>query len=354
MKKVFLIILFTVSCLSAVDAQPEYTIEGQIGREFDGRAVLLLLYDVERERGIGQVESAIVKDGAFQFKGEVGQKDLVGDKMFDDLCVVALDKYPGYSEMETEVFIEEGTIRVQLDTLSSVSGTPNNDLLQTYNELQRRPFSGEYVRFIIDNMDNFVAVKAFCRGYQQFSDDDVNEILAVASDAFKENERVDISIRAREALKSISGAGKIMAQIKGSKCADFDLITSEGEAKKLYDYIGGANYLVIDFWASWCGPCIRSMPHMVELSKKYKDKGLRFLGISLDTEDAKEAWIKAVKKINVPWEQVSDLKGTESDMAKAFGVPDVPYTVVLDKEGTILECVRLPMKYLEPVLSNLP
>ena len=93
---------------------------------------------------------------------------------------------------------------------------------------------------------------------------------------------------------------------------------------------------------------------MKELNKKYKDKGVKFIGISLDTQEAKNAWIKAVKRIDVPWDQLSDLQGTDSELAKSFAVSDVPYTVVVDEHGIIIDCLRFPIRTLEPFLENLP
>ena len=85
---------------------------------------------------------------------------------------------------------------------------------------------------------------------------------------------------------------------------------------------------VIDFWASWCGPCRAEMPHVVELYKNYKDKGLGILGVSLDEDE--QAWKTAVEKMDMKWQQVSDLKGWENAAAVMFGIQSIPFTMVLD------------------------
>jgi len=353
MKKIsFTLLLFSLYLLTF--AQVSLNIEGSTRAEFEGRPVLILFMDVKGD-GIVQVETSIIRNGRFQFKGEINAVDIFNVKAINDLFVVSLDNYPHTDDKYyTEVFLEEGNISVILDTVTNISGTSNNDMLQTYFDIARKPFSKTHVNFIKNNIDNFLAPLAFRAYYQAFSDDDVNDILAVAGEDFKNNEDIDMCIQSREIIKSIGQEGKKRDQIRGTKCPDFEMKTSKGEEVRLYDYISKSKYTVIDFWASWCGPCIASMPHMKMLSEKYKEKGVEIIGVSLDTEDLKQAWLSAVKRINVPWIQLSDLKGTKSELSTSFAVSDVPYTVIVNQEGAIMDCVRLPVKYLEPALERLP
>ncbi|MGZ3901382.1 MAG: TlpA family protein disulfide reductase, partial [Bacteroidia bacterium] len=92
--------------------------------------------------------------------------------------------------------------------------------------------------------------------------------------------------------------------------------------------------VLIDFWASWCGPCRREMPNVVKAYSKYKDKGFEIYGVSLDQD--KDRWIEAIKKDGITWPQVSDLKYWECEAAKIYGVQGIPFTVLLDKEGKII------------------
>jgi len=354
MKKIYFTLLFSTICLFLY-GQTSFNIAGTTRLEFEGRPILLLFMDME-ENGVVRIESSIVRDGKFQFKGEINTLDLLGRKYISDLFIVALDNYSRSegAEYYTEAFLEEGNILIKLDTISHISGTPKNDMLQTYSEIGRKPFSKLHVDFIKDNIDNFLGIMAFRDYHQVFSDNDVNEILVVAGEDFKSNEDVNMCIDSREILKSIKEEGNKREQITGAKCPDFEMITSEGKKVKLYDYIGKSKYVVLDFWASWCGPCIASMPHLKTLSEKYKEKGVEIIGISLDTEDYKQAWLNAVKRINVPWVQLSDLKGQDSELGKAFAISDVPYTVIVDTQGVILDCIRFPVKYLESALDRLP
>ena len=141
-------------------------------------------------------------------------------------------------------------------------------------------------------------------------------------------------------LKGAAGVGEEAANIKGQ--------TPEGKTLELTSLRG--KYVLIDFWASWCGPCRRENPNVVRLYKKYKDKGFDILGVSLDNN--KNKWIEAIAKDGLTWHHVSDLKGWSSQLSKPYGVRGIPYTVLLDKEGKIL-AQRLRGPALEAKLKEL-
>lgn len=98
--------------------------------------------------------------------------------------------------------------------------------------------------------------------------------------------------------------------------------------------ITGHEITIIDFWASWCSPCRREMPVMVELYTNYKDKGLGIIGISLD-EDY-DAWAKAIKDEKASWVQLSELRGWDCSAAKDNSVQAIPHTIVVDRQGRII------------------
>ena len=118
----------------------------------------------------------------------------------------------------------------------------------------------------------------------------------------------------------------------GSTIPDFTLPDQNGKMVSVKDFRG--KYVLIDFWASWCGPCLREMPNVVKLYKECKGKNFEILGISLDKD--KNAWTAAVKKNGMKWVQVCDLKMWGTEPVKLCNVRAVPYTVLIDPEGKVV------------------
>jgi len=118
----------------------------------------------------------------------------------------------------------------------------------------------------------------------------------------------------------------------GQLAPDVHLTTPEGKELALSALRG--KYVLVDFWASWCGPCRQENPNVVRLYQKYKDKGFDIYSISLD--DSKEKWLKAIATDGLPWKHVSDLKGWKSAAGMAYGVESIPQTLLLDPKGHIV------------------
>ncbi len=119
----------------------------------------------------------------------------------------------------------------------------------------------------------------------------------------------------------------------GSMAPDIALADPQGKIRKLSDLKG--KVVLVDFWASWCGPCRKENPHVVSMYNKYHDKGFEIYSVSLDKD--RDGWLKAIAKDNLIWpDHVSDLKYWKSEGAAAYGVTAIPYTVLIDKKGRIV------------------
>ena len=120
----------------------------------------------------------------------------------------------------------------------------------------------------------------------------------------------------------------------GQPFLDITLKTPDDQPISISDYAGKGKYVLLDFWAAWCGPCRNANPRVVELYQRYKDRGFEIIGISLDR--GKPEWIEAIKKDNLTWHHMSDLNYWQSAAAKLYSVSSIPHTVLLDKDGKIL------------------
>ncbi|MBL0742531.1 TlpA disulfide reductase family protein [Chryseolinea lacunae] len=118
----------------------------------------------------------------------------------------------------------------------------------------------------------------------------------------------------------------------GGKFADFEMADSAGNKHKLSDL--HAKVVLLEFWASWCGPCRQENPNLVKTYKEFKDKGFAILGVSLD--DKRKYWLDAIKKDSLPWMHVSDLLGRNNEAALIYGVNGIPENFLIGEDGTIL------------------
>jgi thiol-disulfide isomerase/thioredoxin len=125
---------------------------------------------------------------------------------------------------------------------------------------------------------------------------------------------------------------KMASAKSGSEAPEINLPDPNGKNIALSSLRG--KVVLVDFWASWCGPCRKEMPNVVAAYKKYKGKGFEIYGVSLDKE--LQPWVEAIKKDGITWIQVSDLQYWNSAAAKAYNVQGIPYTVLLNKEGKII------------------
>lgn len=341
------IILFTIVILSigSLSAQEiEYKLKGTVSQPEDGKTVYLKAFNDKKSNFI-VIDSTKIEKESFFFK-----ETLKGDPR---LRFIEIADRPDTNDLVYFV-AENGDIEIDLTGHNQkLSGTKSNIELQelqnniielsdqlkyikeqdslSENEFKDRMYrlvnKNKQYRFdyIQKNIDKEQGEFILLGSFQMFSPDTV--ILMV--------DKTRPSFQNSDAGKQLIEYYKpIVQRTAGSKFTDLDLKDLSGKTVKLSDYVGKGKVVLIDFWASWCAPCIREMPDLVKLYDEYKDKDFEIVGISLD--DQEETWKNTVDKFNVKWPQISDLKGWKSDVVKQYAIYSIPFTLLVDKDGTII------------------
>ncbi|MCI6448398.1 MAG: TlpA family protein disulfide reductase, partial [Prevotella sp.] len=125
-----------------------------------------------------------------------------------------------------------------------------------------------------------------------------------------------------------------MATAVGQQYTDLAMPNPKGKTIRVSDYVKKNKYTLIDFWASWCGPCRAEMPTVVKAYNLYHKKGFEVVGVSFDNNKA--AWVKAIAQLKLSWPHMSDLKGWECAASSVYNVKGIPANVLVDSQGTIV------------------
>ncbi len=197
-----------------------------------------------------------------------------------------------------------------------------DSLIGIYNELYNQQDQIDSL-YIEEHPSSFATVLALRGTFYMLDADQLEAALG----------KLDEPLHQMEEYKFMEGKLERMKAVKiGQKYTDFGLATPEGEVLNISDVHDG-NVLLIDFWASWCGPCRRANPELVEIYHEYHDRGLDILGVSLDRDSA--SWVKAIADDQLDWNHISDLKYWDSEGAELYGVSAIPHSVLIDRNGII-------------------
>ncbi|MCF8298189.1 MAG: AhpC/TSA family protein [Saprospiraceae bacterium] len=349
MKKI-LVIALVLSCLTAFgQGKKNVTIKGRLIHNIENKIYLSKLGQKE----LIILDSADVnKDGEFLIKTEVektdfyqlgfGKEDYMililepGEKIKLEVMSTNLNspKLIEGSPASELVYSTNDSIsfyKVKLDTLNKIYQkyyyTDKRDsiskiLTEQYMGIEK--LQKDYVRKTIKENYNSLACLIFIDNLEIKDDYEVFKNLAnTLYEKYPENLFV-VELNKSVKLEGKTAIGEIAPEIVQAD--------TSGKMVSLSSLRG--KVVLIDFWASWCGPCRRESPNMVRIYNQYKDKGFEIFGVSLDK--SAEGWIGAIEKDKLSWTHVSDLKYWQSVPAKEYGVSSIPFTYLIDKNGRII------------------
>ena len=329
MHKAFLIFSLCLGSLSVGAQVKEFVVEGQVNMP-DGYSVAICCHT--DKTAIVSVADGIIKGGKFLLKGKMEQGQ-PATLMTNNLKLVEKNHWPTDSIhwTYTDFFLSPGEIKV--DQNLHVTG---GQIQQDWNEYQSMQGKENRDWNFIDShpqsvISVFLANNLLKRGYRLTSeqvDHLGNTIISVPEDPK----------RMEEFKQRIAYAKKTT---KGGELVDLELNDTEGNLCHLVDVVPKNNkYVLVDFWASWCGICIASMPEIKKLAEEYKSK-FEVIAVSIDTKVA--AWRKAMEKHPEPWPQYLTTKKGYQDLFEKYQVGiGVPYYIILTPDGKVLNSPSNP------------
>jgi thioredoxin family protein len=312
-----------------------------------------VVYKLDLQNNNNIVDSAKVENGAFSFKYNATEKDNFYGIGYNDTFVMIVCE-PNVKVNLINKTIEKGSLLNQkLNTYSQQLDSINKPGEKIYEEYQRvfqdqtlseeaktekmnhcreqfanlQKQNADYVRGVIKaNQDNILPAL-----FIQYlpSNDNFAELKELLNDKYVYSHHPALA-----AIKANIAQEEKKQAIIGKDFIDLTLNDTNGVSHKLSDYVGKGNYVLLDFWASWCGPCRAEMPNVVANYNKYHDKGFNIVGISFDSNS--EAWKKAIADMKMNWIHLSDLKAWHSDAGKAYGVDAIPASILVDPQGKVV------------------
>ncbi|HWW40843.1 TlpA disulfide reductase family protein [Pedobacter sp.] len=350
----------------SANAQNTYTINGKFTALKEDKKVFLAY------RSLGKTieDSTVTKNGLFSFKGQIGNDAVKAYLTFEpvkiDSSVTFIEKR--LKTDQKDFFLEKGITKVggssTMKKAVITGGKAQAENLELEAEMkpeldQIEPLQEEMVAIYIrtqakgvDTIQRMKEIRKLMTPYALKAQEKQNTFFKSHPDSYVSLDMVQgkstvIKLETfepmfnslRERLRTTAEGKLLVKKLEiarktsvGVVAMDFTQPDVNGKPISLSSYKG--KYVLIDFWASWCGPCRKENPNVLKAYNEFKDKNFDVLAVSLD--DKKDNWLKAVKEDGLPWTQVSDLLGFKNAAAQAYAISAIPQNFLLDPNGKII------------------
>ena len=365
------LIIILISCKSNTKKNNLYEVECNADGIYNGVRAYLKSSNNNKQ----VIDTAVVMNGAFKFKGEVSSPEM---------RILTIDGING----QTALVLESGKTNVTIykDSIykSIIKGGENNSIFNKYKDGYQNlvekvtSLREEYMasrnnieavkRIQKQNVELRLELKNYGLNFlTQHPDTDFSLMLLESITLQKEfdaklaneilekipnkisNRQYNIEVMQKINFNINNALSKAVVEVN-SIAPDFTAPDPEGNKITLSEILGKVT--ILDFWASWCRPCRVENPNFVKLYDKYHEKGLNIISVSLDRENQKSRWIKAIEKDNLSWYNVSNLKYWQDPVALMYNITSIPATFILDDKGTII-ATRLRGSALEKKIDEL-
>lgn len=357
----------SVTAASAQSAVQDFTVRGAIDKGVDGDTVLLARFSGGR---FIPADTAVYRKGAFSFSGKAGGAHLAALILINKGEVIAGSSFviePGelwvrlYKDPNMQAEIPKSVTNSLWRSFSSKDDEVANQIMQYRQALSGRLSVTDQAtcKAAIDSLgkERAANVVSFIKAHPTTNAADL--VFTVFNRILDESQLADVATLLSKNNPQLPGFVSTMMEIQArqeaqnGKFVDFTMNDVNGKPVKASDVIKANKLTLIDFWASWCGPCRMELQSAVIPAYKYfHSKGFEILGVSLDS--SRDSWVGAIQSMGLNWIHVSDLKGWRCAAAQTYGVSSIPASLLVDSEGKVVgknlrgeQLVQTLLKYLK-------
>ncbi|MDE7369494.1 MAG: AhpC/TSA family protein [Muribaculaceae bacterium] len=271
-----------------------------------------------------KIDSTAIINGVASFSGEIDEPVLVrlivdgkraGSFVLEEGEITVADRHAVGGELNQLMDELEANLAGVDSSFSNIPDSIPFDIA-AYKEAQKKV----YDKYFKSNENNPVGYYIFLQQAYDMSLDELNEAIK-NNPALGDYQRIS-KLQSGKVAKAETSEGK--------PYKDFEVVYNDS-TYRLSNYVGNGKYLLVDFWASWCGPCIRETKVIKEVLEKYGDKGLEVLGVAV--WDEPENTLAGIEQHQLPWQQIINSQNIATDL---YGIPSIPCLIVINPEGTIV------------------